>query len=165
METTLPLWLVILLNVLKFLVPSGVALYVGNQIKKKLDNEKGLREIIISEIKDIRLNYRTLINDVNSGDHKPLDIKRRLSELSTKATDTITLLNKKYSVDKSYFLPYQLELNKIITDDEEFIDKFKENQAFTLTKKCASELSDFSKKYDHLFNDLIFTLFVNNKKK
>lgn len=62
-------------------------------------------------------------------------------------------------VSKDFLLPYQLDFSQLITEDDNFILKYKDNEEFTISDMTYSSLLDFENKNNHLFNDLILAIF------
>lgn len=153
-------WIEISLRLGAIIVPSIVAWLIGNTIKNKLDNKKSLRDHILREILEIRNNYRQLLDSVRIGTIKPKVVKTKLSVFSIRITDLMKLIKKgDNDVSKDFLLPYQLDFSQLITEDDNFILKYKDNEEFTISDVTYSSLLDFENKNNHLFNDLILAIF------
>lgn len=153
-------WIEISLRLGAIIVPSVVAWLIGNTIKNKLDNKKSLRDHILREILEIRNNYRQLLDSVRIGTIKPKVVKNKLSVFSIRITDLMKLIKKgDNDVSKDFLLPYQLDFSQLITEDDNFILKYKDNEEFTISDVTYSSLLDFENKNNHLFNDLILAIF------
>ena len=153
-------WIEISLRLGAIIVPSVVAWLIGNTIKNKLDNKKSLRDHILREILEIRNNYRQLLDSVRIGTIKPKVVKTKLSVFSIRITDLMKLIKKgDNDVSKDFLLPYQLDFSQLITEDDNFILKYKDNEEFTISDMTYSSLLDFENKNNHLFNDLILAIF------
>lgn len=153
-------WIEISLRLGAIIVPSVVAWLIGNTIKNKLDNKKSLRDHILREILEIRNNYRQLLDSVRIGTIKPKVVKTKLSVFSIRITDLMKLIKKgDNDVSKDFLLPYQLDFSQLITEDDNFILKYKDNEEFTISDVTYSSLLDFENKNNHLFNDLILAIF------
>ena len=153
-------WIEISLRLGAIIVPSVVAWLIGNTIKNKLDNKKSLRDHILREILEIRNNYRQLLDSVRIGTIKPKVVKTKLSVFSIRITDLMKLIKKgDNDVSKDFLLPYQLDFSQLITEDDNFIFKYKDNEEFTISDVTYSSLLDFENKNNHLFNDLILAIF------
>lgn len=153
-------WLNIVIQCATILIPSVVAWWVGNKIQKKLDNEKSLRSHIVNELLDIRTTYRRIADAVRSGNSTPKEIKSELSLMSVHITDLMALIKtRKGDVSKDFLLPYQLEFNTLITDDDNYISNYQDNKPFKIGERTNAGLTDFEKTHHHLFNDLIILIF------
>ena len=139
------------------LVAALVAVWVVYSIQKRIDNQRSIKDHLVNETVEIRRLYREIIEKITNGECRPKDVKRQLRLLSARVTDLISLANIQFkkSVGKDFLLAYQLDLNVLITDDENFENAFMHNDLFSLAPDSQRELVRFSIEKDHLFNELI----------
>ena len=148
----------VIVDGISIIVAGSVAIWVVNTIQKRIDNQRSIKNHLIDEVIEIRRSYREIINQTTCGELRPKDIKSRLRVLSSRITDLINLINIQFKpkvIDKDFLLPYQLDLNQIITDDENFSLEYKANRKFLLTQRSQEKMAVFSAEKDHLFNELI----------
>lgn len=147
----------VVIDFLGIIVAAWVAVWIVNTIQKKIDNLRSIKDHLINEIVEIRRLYREMIEKTINGEYRPRDVKRQLRLLSARVTDLIRLINAQFNncVDRDFLLPYQLDLNIMITYDEHFENAFRNNDLFSLNAISQNDLARFLAEKDHLFNELI----------
>ncbi|MEQ9313509.1 MAG: hypothetical protein RJQ05_13245 [Cytophagales bacterium] len=147
------------ISILSLIVNSGLAIWLVLTLQNKLANQRVLKDHLINEIKDLRDQYKSFINDLRSGKIKPKDVNSRLKLMNITAHDLIDLSKKKAGCKKDFLNSYQVELRDIVTEFPEYKSSFKANIEFELDSESVTQLLKFQQQNQHLFNDLI--LIVN----
>lgn len=150
-----------LLNILGIAANVILAIIIINYLQKKIDNKRVMKDHFIQEVKELKLEYITLINNVYSGKYvSAVETLPELKLLSIKINNLNDYLTEIYSIKDEPFMPYQIELNKIITEN------YIELPGITKIGKEAQvrrELLVFEQKYIGKFTDVI--ILINNHSK
>lgn len=132
-----------------------LAYWIVTTVQDKINNKRVLKDHLINEIKDIRYEYRNFLNILYSNKSKPQEIVPWFKLMSIKIKDIIELISKSHKIDKKILDSYKVELKKIITEFNEYIDNYNSNSEIILTPSSHLKLIKFEQKYNHIFNDII----------
>ncbi|WP_071146173.1 hypothetical protein [Bacteroides ihuae] len=136
--------------------------WIVNTIQKRIDNQRTLKDHLISEILSIRTDYRLMLIDIKTGESHPKYLKIKLKDLNIKTTDIMKIVSNKYRIDNKYLKHYQHDLNWLITDNEEYVNSFKTDSKIILSQESMIHFLIFEANNDHLFNDLIVRINDSN---
>ena len=147
-----------IINLLSIVVNSILAIWIVRTLQNNLANKRYLKDYIITEIKDLRLEYKNFINELHSGKLKPKKIVPWFKLMNIRVQDTMEIVSGKYKIDKDILKNYQLQLKKIVTEFEEFNSNYKENNCFELTEKSLREIVKFQQENNSKFNYIIIKI-------
>lgn len=147
---------------LSIIVTAFMAVWVVRSVQQKIDNERTLKDHLAHEIIDLRKDTRSFFAVVIKGGLKAGEIKRGHYRLSTHVNDLLTLLNKKYKIDKKYLKAYRQNVMKIIEKDDAYTNAFAGNEVVTLNDNTVAELHKVEVDNDHLFNDILLKIYEQN---
>lgn len=106
------------------IVNSILAYWIVRTIQNKLTNKRVLKDHFINEIKEIRNDYKTCLNNLYLNTTHPHRVIPWFKLMNIKVTDLMTLINTKYKIDKDKLKPYQIELQELITNNEDFMNQY-----------------------------------------
>lgn len=147
-----------IISIVSLVVNSCLAIWVVKNLQKNLANRRYLKNHIISEIKDLKSDYRNFLNELHLGKIKPKKIAPWLKLINIKVQDVMEIVSDKYKIDENTLRNYQVELRKVITEFDEFILNYKENKCFKLKDKSIQELIKFQQNNSSKFNSLIIKI-------
>lgn len=140
------------------LVNAFLAFWIVKTIQNRLANKRVLKDHFISEIKEIRNEYRNCLSNLYSCKTHPRIVIPWFKLMNIKVNDVMSVLNSKYSIDKNYLLPYQHDLQEMITNNEDFINQFKNDNNVTFTESSKIQFIKFQQENNQLFNDIIIKI-------
>jgi hypothetical protein len=150
-----------IISIIGLFINSILAIWVVKTLQNNLANKRYLKDHLIEEIKELRIEYRIFLNDLNTGKLKPKQITPWFKLMNIKVQDTMELLTNKYKIDNSILNPYQIELRNIVTEQKEFNENYKDNKLISLKESSRRELIKFQQENNSKFNSLI--LEINEK--
>lgn len=139
------------------IINSALAYWIVRTIQYKLTNKRVLKDHFINEIKDIRNDYKTFLNNLYSNSTQPQRVIPWFKLMNIKINDLMTHINTKYKIDKNKLKPYQIELPDLITNNEDFITQFNSDKV-TLTESSRTQLIKFQQLHNQLFNEIIIEI-------
>ena len=89
-------------------VNAGLAYWIVRTIQNKLTNKRVLKDHFINEIKEIRNDYKTCLNNLYSNNTHPHRVIPWFKLMNIKVDDLMTIVYTKYKIDKSKLKPYQI---------------------------------------------------------
>jgi hypothetical protein len=140
------------------LVNAGLAVWIVCTIQNKQTNKRILKDHFISEIKEIRNDYRIFLNSLYSNHLSSATVLPWFKLMSIKIEDLMALTGTRYSIDKKILSPYQNDLIKLITDNEDFISQFKNGKEIVFSEKSKAQFIKFQQDNAHLFNEMIIKI-------
>lgn len=143
------------ISIFSVIINSLLAIWIISTVQNKLTNKRVLKDHLINELKDIRIEYRSFLNQLYSNKLRPKQITPWFKLMNIKINDLISLIENKHKIDNKILNPYQIELRDLITELKEFIKCYKNNDLITLKEKSQNKVISFQQKNNHLFNDLI----------
>lgn len=147
-----------IISIAGIIINSTLAIWVVKTLQNNLANKRYLKDHLIEEVKELRLDYRVFLNDLNSGKLKPKQITPWFKLMNIKVQDTMELLHTKYKIDNTQLNPYQIELRNIVTEQEEFNENYKTNKSINLKESSKRELITFQQVNSSKFNKLIIEI-------
>lgn len=139
------------------LVNAILAYWIVRTIQNKLTNKRVLKDHFINEIKEIRNDYKTFLNNLYSNTTHPQRVIPWFKLMNIKVDDLMKIVHTKYSIDKGKLKPYQIELQELITNNEDFIAQYNgEKVVFSETSR--TQLIKFQQSHNQLFNEIIITI-------
>ena len=138
-------------------VNSGLAYWIVRTIQNKLMNKRVLKDHFINEIKEIRDEYKTCLNNLYSNNTHPQRVIPWFKLMNIKVDDIMTIVHTKYFINKDKLKPYQIELQELITNNEDFMSQYnKEKVVFSQTSR--TQLMKFQQSHNQLFNQIIIII-------
>jgi hypothetical protein len=139
------------------IVNAGLAYWIVRTIQDKLTNKRVLKDHFINEIKDIRNEYKTCLNNLYANSTHPHRVIPWFKLMNIKIDDLMTLINKKYNIEKSKLKPYQVELQELITNNEDFMAHYNHDKVI-FSQASRTQLIKFQQSHNQLFNEIIITI-------
>jgi len=134
-----------------------LAYWIVRTIQNKLTNKRVLKDHFITEIKDIRSEYKNCLNNLYSNSTHPHRIIPWFKLMNIKVDDLMTLINTKYKIDKSKLKPYQIELRDLITNNHDFMAQYNSEKVI-FSESSRSQLIKFQQSHNQLFNEIIIAI-------
>jgi hypothetical protein len=150
-----------IINLIGLIIHSTLAVYIVIILQKNLANKRHLKDFLISEIKNLRIEYKKFFNELCSGNLRAKKIIPWLKLLNIKSYNTLKIIKKKYKVKKNYLNSYQVELKKLVTELDEFNLNYKENKKIALKEESFSKLIKFQQENSSKFSSII--IMINEK--
>jgi hypothetical protein len=150
-----------IINLIGLIVHSTLAVYIVIILQKNLANKRHLKDFLISEIKDLRFEYKKFFNELCSGNLRAKKIIPWLKLLNIKSYNTLNIINKKYKVEKNYLNSYQVELRELVTELDEFNSNYNGNKKLALKEESFSKLIKFQQENSSKFSSII--IMINEK--
>lgn len=141
------------------LVNSALAFWIVKTIQNKLTNKRVLKDHFISEIKDLRSEYKIFLEDLYNDKIIAKNALAWFKLVGIKADDLINFLHKKYKVDKKRLRKYHMDLHELVTNNSDYINQFNTNTPIVFSENSKRRMIQFQQN-NQIFNDLI--VFVND---
>ena len=151
-----------IVNLLGIIVNGFLAWWIVNSIQQKQNNERSIKDYFFEEIKDFRLESLNLLTLIYDEELNHSEILPSLKLLGIKSSHILNSLNSHFKIKKNYFNSYLIEMNKIITDDSNYIEFNNNNEKVKLTMHSRDALLKFQSRNQNKFNELIIS--VNESK-
>jgi hypothetical protein len=90
-----------IINLIGLIIHSTLAVYIVIILQKNLANKRHLKDFLISEIKNLRIEYKKFFNELCSGNLRAKKIIPWLKLLNIKSYNTLKIIKKKYKVKKT----------------------------------------------------------------
>lgn len=148
----------IFLDILSIVVTAVVSIWIVKTVQKKINNQRSLKDYLISELSVTQNEYRELLSNIGKGKASPKLLRVEFRKLSNRLGDLMCIINVRYGAIPSFMNCYQSELPMIIQDDKNYMNVYRNDSKFTLTPQTTDELCKFEKKNGHLFYDLVITI-------
>ena len=149
----------LLVDVVGIVTSAVVAVWIVDAIQKRIDTQRCLRDHFAKELLEVRTEYRTLIGNLVAKKQKPIEIKNIFKKTNVHASDLLKLLKTQYGIDDGILYPFQVELQNIATECDEYIRAYKKDKQFEYQQDTLTQIQNFEKKYDHLFNDILVSIY------
>lgn len=146
------------ITILGLLVNSGLAIWIVRTIQNNLKNRRVLKDHFITELKDIRKEYKICLTNLYANSTYPKNIIPWFKLMNIKVTDLMECITLKYKIDKATLSPYQNELRDLVTDNEDFIRQYESNSPVIFSEGSKNTFILFQQKYNGLFNQLIIKI-------
>jgi len=148
------------ITIFSILINALLAYWIVNTIQNKMTNKRVLKDHFINEIKGIREEYKNYLNQLYVNQADPRKVIPWFKLINIKIDDLMTLINKKYKIDKKILDSYQNELRELITNNEDFNKQFKKDKLITFSEKSRNQFVMFQQTNNHLFNEII--IYIND---
>jgi len=139
------------------IVNAVLAYWIVRTIQNKLTNKRVLKDHFINEIKDIRNEYKTCLNNLYSNSTHPHRVIPWFKLMNIKIDDLMALINTKYKIDKNKLKPYQIELPDLITNNHDFMAQYNSDKV-TFSESSRTQLIKFQQSHNQLFNEIIIAI-------
>lgn len=141
------------------IVNAGLAYWIVQTIQNKLTNKRVLKDHFINEIKEIRNDYKTCLNNLYSNNAQPERIIPWFKLMNIRVNDLMFHIHQKHRIDKKKLDPYQNELRELITNNNDFINSFKfKKDKIVFSSESRSEIIKFQQTHNKLFNGIIIAI-------
>jgi hypothetical protein len=108
------------------LVTTIIGIWIAISVQNNLTKSRYLKEYFINEVKEIRDSYKSFITRLCKGELAAKYIKDWLKIMSERTQNLDKFLHDKYKIDNSLIVQKHAEIQKKITDFDEFNDNYKE---------------------------------------
>lgn len=150
------------IEIIGIIVNAILAFWVVNELQKKIDNQRTLKNHFISEVKEIQKDYQKYLSKLYNGKMTPKKTLAWFKLMNIKINNLIELIHSIYGIDDKILHPYQVKLRELITENDDYINKFKEDNTISLSDKSKNSIMNFHDKNRIIFSRLIVT--INNAK-
>ncbi len=151
-------WVTICLSIIGALINSALAVWIVRTIQNRVANKRVLKDHFISEVKDLRNEYRVCLDELHSNSMNPKAILPWLKLMNLKVDDLLDLMHKKYKIDKKTLFPYQHNLRELITGNVDFERDYQNSITINFSDASKNALIKFQQENNHLFNELIIEI-------
>ena len=127
-------------------------------IQSKLANRRVLKDHLIEELKEIRMEFRNCLNNIYSNKTPPKNVLPWFKLINIKIEDLTAIINMKYKINKDILRPYQNELRDLITESEDFEKQYEGSGLYAPSVSTKTALMKFQQRNSHLFNDVIIKI-------
>lgn len=148
----------VVVNLLGIIVNGILAIWIVNTIQKKQNNERTIKDHFINEVKDFRVDCRQFLNATYNGTKFQREIIPTLKLLGIKSSQLLNTLNYCFNINPQHFNTYLIELNRILTDDPNFVSCKNENAEIKFHPNSLEKIIRFQSDHQPLFNDLILLI-------
>ena len=149
-------------EILGVLINSILAYWIVRTIQTNLTNKRVLKDHFINEIKEIRNEYKTCLNNLYANKTHPKLVIPWFKLMNIRVNDTMNLINNKYKIEITKLNPYQITLQELVTNNEDFMNQFKNDKPVEFTEFSKVQLIKFQQENNQLFNEIIIA--VNDSK-
>lgn len=143
------------IDLLGIIVNSFLAFWIIRTIQTRLNNKRILKDHFITEMKDIRNDYKSFFTNLYGNQMYPKTPTPWFKLMNIKVNDLLEIMHAKYQIDKTILLPYQLTLQELITNNVDFIKQFKIDKPIKFSEDSRIKFIKFQQENNHLFNDII----------
>lgn len=143
------------INIAAIIVNSFLAFWIVRTIQNRLTNKRVLKDHFINEIKEIRSEYRNCLNRLHSNKAIAKSILPWFKLMNIKVNDLMDILNKKYKLEKDLLLPYQRDLQELVTNNEDFIRYFKTTEPVQFSEQSKIQFIKFQQDHNQIFTNII----------
>jgi hypothetical protein len=146
------------ISILGIVVNSCLAIWIVRTIQNRLTNKRILKNHFINEIKEIRNEYSNCLNNLYSSKTHPKTVSPWFKLMNIKINNLMYILNKKYKIDPKSLMPYQYDLQELVTNNEDFISQFKADKAVLFSDNSKVQFIRFQQDNNQIFNDIIIKI-------
>lgn len=143
------------ISLLAIVVNSVLAIWIVKVLQNGQTNKRYLKSHLIQEIKEIKIEYKKFLNQLNTRGLKPQSIPPWLKLMNIKIQDLMELVKEKYDIEHDHLKEYQINLRSTVTELEEFIGSYKQNNNFKLDSDSLDKIIKFQQENYSKFNKLI----------
>lgn len=149
----------IIIAVINILITTFVAIWVVENVQKKLNDESALKEYCIKELILLRSDIRCFFNNIIANEIDAQTIKREHHVLCMRSIDLLTTMNTLYGIDTNSLSVFGFSLMKIIERDNNYEESFSSKHELPLNQTTVAKLHKIRTDNDHLFNDILLKLY------
>ncbi len=142
-------------DIVAIIINSILALWIISRLQNKITNKRVLKDHFITEIREIRNEYKQYLKNLYADSVNPKTIIPWFKLMNIKVSDTMMYLNTKYKIEPTLLNPYQNDLRELITENPEFNNQFKDKIVLTLSPEFKTQLVTFQQTNSKLFNEII----------
>ena len=146
------------INIIGIIINSSLSIWLVITIQNRLTNKRVLKDHFITEIKDIRSEYKIFLNNLYSNNTRVKSVIPWFKLMNIKVIDIMRTINEIYKIDENILNPYQNELRELITENEDFISSFNLEQNIIFSDNSKTKIIEFQQKNNNLFNRLIIEI-------
>lgn len=144
-----------LIAIIGIVVNAIIAVWVIHAIQSKINNERVLKDHLIGEIKEIRNEYKSCLNSLYSNKISAKRVIPWFKLMNIKVSDLSEIIYTKYKIDRDILKPYQIDLADLITNNEDFVNQFDNDDPIEFSASSKNTFVRFQQNHNHLFNSLI----------
>jgi hypothetical protein len=146
------------ISLIGIIINSILAYWIVRTIQNKLTNKRVLKDHFISEIKEIRGEYKEFLNNLYSSKIHSGKVIPWFKLMNIKVDNILDLAVRRYRLDNKALNPYQNQLRDLITDNVDFINQFGLDVPLNLSQDSKNQLIRFQQQHNHLFNEIIIKI-------
>lgn len=146
------------ISIIGIIINSSLSIWLVITIQNRLTNKRVLKDHFITEIKDIRSEYKIFLNNLYSNNIRVKSVIPWFKLMNIKVIDIMRTINEIYKIDENILNPYQNELRELITENEDFISSFSLEQNIIFSDSSRTKIIEFQQKNNSLFNKLIIKI-------
>ena len=146
------------ISIIGIIINSSLSILLVITIQNRLTNKRVLKDHFITEIKDIRSEYKIFLNNLYSNNTRVKSVIPWFKLMNIKVIDIMRTINEIYKIDENILNPYQNELRELITENEDFISSFNLEQNIIFSDNSKTKIIEFQQKNNSLFNRLIIEI-------
>lgn len=141
------------------LINAILAFWIVRTIQNKLTNKRVLKDHFINEIKDIRNDYKTCLNNLYLNQTNAKQVIPWFKLMNIKIDDLMSLVCGKYKrIKRNELEPYQNQLRELITEHEDFIKQYESGKPINFAENSKNQFIKFQQENNHIFNDIIIKI-------
>lgn len=146
------------ISIIGIIINSSLSIWLVITIQNRLTNKRVLKDHFITEIKDIRSEYKIFLNNLYSNNIRVKSVIPWFKLMNIKVIDIMRTINEIYKIDENILNPYQNELRELITENEDFISSFSLEQNIIFSDSSRTKIIEFQQRNNSLFNKLIIKI-------
>jgi len=144
------------IDIIAIIVNIGLGLWIAISLQNSANNKRVLKDHFIGEIKDIRDNYNDFFNKIET--MRPSEFLPWFKLMNIKLGNISYFIIDRYKINPDTFNPYLIELNNLISNNQDFIAQFSSSSPIVFSNASKIMISKFQQKYYSLFNSVIVTI-------
>lgn len=146
------------INIIGIIINSSLSIWLVITIQNRLTNKRVLKDHFITEIKDIRSEYKIFLNNLYSNNIRVKSVIPWFKLMNIKVIDIMRTINEIYKIDENILNPYQNDLRELVTENEDFINSFYLGENIIFSDSSKTKIIEFQQKNNNLFNRLIIEI-------
>ena len=150
-----------IISIISIIIQSLIAIWVVKTLQKRLAKQRYLKEHLIQEVKLIKDEYKTFLQNLQTGRIRPKYVAPFLKLMNTKIEDLNEIMYLKYDFDKYELKEYHIEIRNLVTNIEEFNNNYKDNELIELDNESLNKLILFQQNNYCKFNKTIVKINYN----
>lgn len=146
------------INIAGIIINAVLAAWIIIKLQNKINNKRVLKDHLMSEMKSIRDEYLFFFNKLIQGEIEAKTVIPWFKLMSLKINSHLPILNKKYNIQTDCFIPFQLTLLDMVTNNRDFMIQFEKTEPVTFSAESKVIFMKFMQSNNHLFNDIIIKI-------